>query len=194
MIKIASNVKQLPTLTNLTSLNWYVLFIGTVNNLSGITTLLENTCSQANRLWVPTYQEYCKYHSHVILVDRLVYPGYSFIGFSDNLQLGMFLHEIGQTHKGVILGDGLSSLSKEEIQNILEISSKFIDTPKVMFDIKVGDQVIISSGPLTGLPATITELKASGNVTLRVFFLSRELTVRTSVLDIQSFGYAYVQE
>ena len=53
-------------------------------------------------------------------------------------------------------------------------------------NIKVGSSVTITAGPFSGLPADVVKINDSGVVELRVFFLNRDMKVKTSVLDIKS--------
>ena len=189
-IKLSLNVKKLPSLDALYNLKWYVVFVGTLTNINSIESLTNQKTFKDSIVWAPTFQEYCKLRSHLILVDRLIYPGYIFVGFVNDHQLASFLKKVSAERKGTLLGDGVVCLLPDEVKDVFSVAVKYSTAPKVMFDVKPGDHVTISSGPLSGLPAQVRDIKPSGDVTLTVFFLSRELTVKTTILDIQSFGYA----
>ena len=187
MIKLSTRVKKVPSLESLQYLHWYVVFIGTSNNIISIENILKTNDIPNGIVWAPTFQEYHKFRSHLILVDRLLYPGYVFLGIETTAQLGAFLKDLSNESKGLLLGEGSVCLTQEELTDVLEVVHRLSEIPTMTYDIHPGDQVTISSGPLSGLPATVTDVEVTGATTLKVFFLSRELTVKTSVLDIQSY-------
>lgn len=185
MVKLSSRVKKIPSLEALQQLKWYVVFVGTANNIRGIENILKDNDISNGVVWAPTFQEYHKFRSHLVAIDKLLYPGYVFVGFENIAQVGIFLRELSSESKGLLLGDGAVCLTMDEINDVLSVVNRLSEAPKMMIDIKTGDQVTINSGPLSGLPATVTSVTDSGDVVLNIFFLSRELEVKTTILDIQ---------
>ena len=188
MQRISDRYKQIPPTTDLKSFKWFIVFVGTVRNISGVRHVCESLKLPTFKVWAPVYQEHCRTQTDIVLTDRLIYPGYIFLGVLDEECAAQVSAELREQSKGFILGGNYAYLTTEEIKHILEAATKLAETPKIMFDVKAGDSVIISSGPLSGFRATVEKVYVEGKVKLRAFFMSRELSVEMSVLDVQSLG------
>jgi len=189
MRKISLEYKQLPSQDNLTKLNWYIIFIGTIDNIPGVDHVCQTLGMTNYALWAPTYQEYCRFQSDLVLVDRLIYTGYVLLGVEDVNQICQLSVALGEARRGFILGGTTGPLNIEELNQVYNTAQTYSTAPKLEFDIQTGDSVIIGSGFLSGFRATVTEVLLDlRKVKLEVFFMNRELEVEMSILDIQSLG------
>ena len=188
MQRISSKYKQLPPTESFQQLKWFVIFIGTVRNIPGV----HHVCVELNLpdfvIWAPVYQEHCKTQTDIALTDRLIYPGYIFIGVPSTEDAATLSAELRNEAKGFLLGSSTMCLTEEELQCAYENAVRLAEAPKIMFDVKEGDSVIMSSGFLSGFRATVEKVLPEGRVKLKVFFMNREVSVDMSVLDIQSLG------
>ena len=186
MFKISSKYKAVPNVTDLQRMSWYVVYAGVPKQLLVIDASLKKCDIQESCLWCPTYPQYTRSKNQMLLLDRMLYPGYCFLGLvnpQDVLSIRGYLDNESEG-KCSILGEGTRPISHEELEQILSVCSTYNSDERPFSAIQVGDQVVIHSGPLSGIPATVKDMRRNGKVTLLAFFLNREIQVETTVLDV----------
>jgi transcription antitermination factor NusG len=172
---------------------WYVAFAQQIHNIVKIDNLLrQRTC--AHQIWAPYYQEFCKFEMEVELVDRLLYPGYVIVGLKDETDFDYLDQEMKTAHLGYMLGNFTNNLREKEFTDMLSVSVHSEEVPAANFNVKPGDHIVISSGPCSGLHGVVQEINTSGQATLKVYFMHREITMLTSVTDLQNLGGAISEE
>ena len=183
MLKIPAHLKITPALQEVDKHSWYVVHIGVPRNMSYVESAVEE--AGGGITWAPTYQVYKMLGSHLLLVDYLIYPGYIFVGLVDGSSIKKLKAMLKNNSKGQVL-DQAGPLTHDELKGVFNAVFKYSTTPNMSLNIKVGSSVTITAGPFSGLPADVVKINDSGVVELRVFFLNRDMKVKTSVLDIKS--------
>lgn len=187
MQKLHSQYKVIPALEDYEKYSWYIAFVQVISNIQKTAVILRGM-NIDYKLWAPNYQEYCKIYFELILVDRLLYPGYVLIGVREDASFDLLNRDMNQNRLGYMLGDYTCKIKRDEFIQMLRVSNKILDIPTGQFNVKVGDSIVISAGPCAGLNGVVKDISDDGQVTLSVFFMNREISVTTSVVDIQNIG------
>ena len=187
MQKIHPRYKQIPDSSEFDKFNWYISFVQMISNLAKLNELLRQR-PEAYRIWSPCRQEYCKIYFELILIDRLLYPGYTLVGLKDEYAHEILNYSLNSEKIGYMLGDFSCKLTKEEFDRVRLVALNEFETPASKFNVKIDDNIVISAGPCAGLHGKVKAIHDDGQAVLKVFFMNREITVKTSVADIQSFG------
>jgi len=188
MQKILQRYKSIPSEEAFTNFAWYVTFVQVISNIQKIEHILRTYQSQYC-LWAPYYQEYCKtYYSELVLVDRLLYPGYIFVGLQDIHKFDLLNNDMHILHLGYMLGNYASTLSQDDLSIIRSVSAVIVEEPAGQFKIREGDHIVISSGPCSGLHGVVRTIQKDGQVKLSVFFMNREISVDTTITNIQGLN------
>jgi transcription antitermination factor NusG len=187
MQKLHSQYKIVPPKEEYAQYNWYIAFVQVISNIRKVESILDNM-SVNYRLWAPSYQEYCKIYFELVLVDRLLYPGYIVVGLQGDSSFEILHHELISNQFGYLLGDRTTNVKPDEFLQMLRVSSNILAAPVGQFNVKVGDNIVISAGPCAGLHGVVKAISDDGQVTLAVFFMNREISVITSVTDVQNLG------
>jgi transcription antitermination factor NusG len=187
MQKLHSQYKVIPESQEFKSYFWYIAFVQVISNIQKVQHMVKQINSD-HRLWAPSYQEYCKLYFELVLVDRLLYPGYIIIGLKNREEYEELNNEMLSQHLGYMLGGPFSSLRDDEFQAMLKVSQTILEVPSGQFNVTAGDNIIISSGPCAGLHGLVKRINNDGQVTLAVYFMNREITVVTTVTEIQNLG------
>jgi transcription antitermination factor NusG len=166
---------------------WYVAFVGNLRHVVAADISLKEENIEY-KIWAPCYQEYRKDHSDFVLTDRLLYAGYIFIGLKNQLDFVTTNLALLSSRKGYLLGTSCVSLTDEELSKIYQVTSKFSDVPRMMFNVKAGDTISIKSGIFSGLFGKVKDVKTDGRLIIQAFFMNRDVEINLSILDIQSMG------
>jgi len=123
-----------------------------------------------------------------LLVDIPIYPGYAFTGFPDQESVRTARNQIFNDSGGqcTILGEGNIYLEKDELKQVVNVCNSYSSYKRPLSSVKKGDHVTIVSGPLSGTQAEVQRVSQGGKVILLAFFLGREISVETSILDIST--------
>lgn len=186
MFKIPPRFKSVPAIDKLQEMFWYVAYIGVPKNLLVIESSLNKCGIPEYALWVPVYQEYTRLRNHMLLVDMLIYPGYAFVGLRSKSDVRNIRGHLKGESEGKcgVLGEGLDGITKDEMRQVLSVCTNYSSYDKPLSAVKAGDHVIIAYGPLAGIPAEVKSVRQNGKVSLLAFFLNREITVETNIMDI----------
>ena len=186
MFKIPNKFKATPDIDKLQEMLWYVVSVGVPKQLLVVESSLKKCGVPDYCLWCPTYPEYTRLRNQMTLIDRMLYPGYCFLGLRELTDvLNARGHLKGESDgKCSVLGETTAPISREELEQVLSVCSAYCSPDRPFSSIKVGDNVVIHSGPLSGIPATVKDMRKNGKITLLAFFLNREITVETTILDV----------
>jgi transcription antitermination factor NusG len=186
MFKIPLRFKTIPAVDKLRDMFWYVAHVGVPKNLLVIERKLKKCDFPEYMLWVPVYQEYARLRNHMLLVDMLTYPGYAFVGLQNKSDVISLRAQLSAESEDIcgILGEGTDSITDNELRQVINVCSNYNSYATPLSSVKAGDHVIIAYGPLSGIPAEVTEVRQNGKVSLLAFFLNREIKVETTIMDI----------
>jgi transcription antitermination factor NusG len=166
---------------------WYVAFVGNMRHvISANISLTEEKIDHI--IWAPCFQEYRKDHSDFVLMDRLLYAGYIFIGLKNQMDFVSANIKLLASRKGYLLGTSHTCLSGEELDKVYQLASTFYEVPRMMFNVREGDTISIKSGIFSGLFGKVKEVRTDGRLIIQAFFMNRDVEINLSILDIQSLG------
>jgi len=191
MSKAYLKFKRLPTSEDFKNFKWYIVFVGQLKNVD----TLEYICKERNIhaiIWSPVFQEYHRTSSGLVLVDKLLYPGYVFVGLADPQKFELLSYELSEERKGFLLGNFTNYLTREELEMIVQEAIKHSEAPSLeTFHVQKGDIVIINSGPFTGMQGKVLDVDQKGRVKLKIFFMNTEVDAIVPGADVYSFGPSF---
>jgi len=181
MWRIPDQYSEIPKLDTQT-LSWYVLSLTTLDKLEYVLRLVKEDHPE-NILWIPIYKEHKRLReqsNQIILVDKLIYPSYAFVGVKKNIvDIAKLATQLSNNGYGELLRPQIFPHELEQAVQVAYTMNESLRENKF----KKGTNVMLTSGAFMGVTAEVVEAKKN-RVLLSASMGNKEIQIEVFVTDI----------
>ena len=146
---------------------------------------MENLTNQGFESYFPAIYSLAEYRKKSRIMKEPMFPGYAFVKVFHNIELKSLNSTRGVT-KIIKFGEEYPAIDHQDIVDIKSIEEASLKDPK-QETYKIGDQIIIASGPLKNQKGTIYRQASNQRVEILYMMLNRAHLITMKIENISKY-------